>query len=105
MLRYHWTSALALTVLSPVAAFAQDAAPAAAAAATPVQIARGAFLRTADGKRAGQVFSVDKANDGTITGVALIGSNSTLVHVPISTITAVDKTHFTTSLTYKDIFR
>jgi len=102
MLTYQFAAAL-LLALSPVAASAQDTPPAAPAAA-PAAIAAGAFLRTADGKRAGQIFSVDKAADGSITGAALIGPNSTLVHVPIATITAVDKSHFNTSMNYRDIF-
>jgi len=101
MLHYRLTAALAIAVLSPVAALAQDAAPAAA----PVEVRPGNLLRTADGKRAGAIFSLDKAADGSVAGVALIGPNSTLVHVPIATITAVDKTHFTTSMTYKEVFR
>jgi hypothetical protein len=95
--------ALAALILAPVAAQAQDAA-APAAATTPAAIRPGTFLKTSDGKRAGQIFSVDKGADGSVAGAALIGSNSTLVHVPISTITAVDKTHFTTTMSYKDIF-
>jgi len=107
MLTYQFAAVAILLALSPVAAEAQDApaaAPAASAAA-PAAITAGAFLRSADGKRAGQIFSVDKAADGSITGAALIGPNSTLVHVPIATITAVDKTHFATSMNYRDIFR
>jgi hypothetical protein len=105
MLRYQLIAVAALTALAPIAAHAQDAAAPAAAAAAPAVITPGAMLRTADGKRAGQIFSVDKANDGTVTGAALIGPNSLLVHVPASTITMVDKSHFTTSMNYKDIFR
>lgn len=105
MLRYQFIAALALTALAPLAVQAQDAPAAAPAAATaPVVITVGAFLRTSDGKRAGHIFSIDKAADGSITGAALIGDNSTLVHVPIATISTVDKSHFTTSMTYKQIF-
>jgi hypothetical protein len=103
MLTYQFVAAALLLALSPAAVQAQDA-PAAAPAAAPATIAAGAFLRTADGKRAGQIFSVDKAADGSVTGAALIGPNSVLVHVPVSTITAVDKSHFTTSMNYRDIF-
>jgi hypothetical protein len=105
MLHYQFIAALALTALAPLGAQAQNA-PAAtpATAAAPVAITAGAFLRTSDGKRAGQIFSIDKAADGSITGAALIGANSTLVHVPIATISTVDKSHFTTSMTYKQIF-
>jgi hypothetical protein len=106
MLSYHFAAAILIAV-SPVAVQAQDAPAAApaASAAGPAAIAPGGFLRTADGKRAGQIFSVDKAADGSVTGAALIGPNSTLVHVPIATITTVDKTHFATSMNYRDIFR
>ena len=96
MLSYQFAAIALAVALSPVVAQAQDA---------PAAITAGAFLRTADGKRAGQIFSVDKASDGAITGAALIGPNSVLVHVPIATITAVDKSHFTTSMNYRDIFR
>lgn len=104
MLRYQFIAASAvLAIFLPAAAQAQ-AAPS-AASATAAQITPGAHLRTADGKRAGEIFSLDKGADGAVTGAALIGNGSVLVHVPISTITAVDKSHFTTSLTYKQIFR
>jgi len=107
MLSYQFAAIALAAALSPIAAQAQDAPAAApsAPAAAPAAITAGAFLRTADGKRAGQIFSVDKASDGAITGAALIGPNSVLVHVPIATITAVDKSHFATSMTYRDIFR
>jgi hypothetical protein len=104
MLHYHSIAVAALVAFAPFASQAQDAPAAPAAAASSAAITPGAFLKTADGRRAGQIFSVDKASDGSITGAALIGSNSTLVHVPASTITAVDKSHFSTSLTYKQIF-
>jgi hypothetical protein len=105
MLTYQLAAMALAAALSPIAAQAQDAPAAPPAAAAPAAITAGAFLRSADGKRAGQIFSVDKAADGTITGAALIGPNSVLVHVPIATITAVDRSHFATSLTYRDIFR
>lgn len=88
--------ALLLLASTALPAQAQDA-PA------PSTIAPGAYMKTSDGKRLGQVFSVDKDSSGAIVGVALIGSYSTLVHVPIATISAVDKSHFTTSLTYDQI--
>ncbi len=100
MLHYQFIVASALIAVLPLSAQAQM--PTTTTSAT---IAPGAFLRTADGKRAGQIFSVDKTADGKVTGAALIGSGSVLVHVPISTITAVDKSHFTTSMTYKEVFR
>lgn len=100
MLNYRFLAIAALLAFAPLPVQAQDSAAPPAAPAINV----GAFLKTADGKRAGQIFSIDKANDGSVTGAALIGANSTLVHVPVSTITAVDKSHFTTSLTYKQIF-
>jgi hypothetical protein len=102
MLHYQFIAVSALIALAPAGAHAQtpaEAAPAAVAAVMP-----GAYLRTGDGKRAGQIFSIDKAADGSVTGAALIGPYSGLVHVPIATITAVDKTNFTTSMTYKQIF-
>jgi len=107
MLGYQFFAAAILfaPVVAQAQIQAQDAPAAAPAAAAAAAITPGAFLRTADGKRAGQIFSVDKAADGSITGAALIGPNSILVHVPISTITAVDKSHFTTSMKYRDIFR
>jgi len=103
MLGYQFFAAALL--FAPAAAQAQDVPTAAPTATATAEITPGAFLRTADGKRAGQIFSVDKASDGSITGAALIGPNSVLVHVPISTITTVDKSHFKTSMTYHDIFR
>jgi hypothetical protein len=105
MLHYRLIAASALIAFAPFASQAQDtSAVASAPASSPAAITVGAFLKTADGKRAGQIFSLDKAADGSIGSAALIGPNSVLVHVPISTITAVDKSHFMTSLTYKQIF-
>jgi hypothetical protein len=95
--------ASAATLLLCGVASAQDAtasAPAAAAANFPLH--SGATLKSADGRRIGFIDQVVSAKGGQPTAVQVI-LDSRIVNIPASTITAVDKSHFTTSLSYKDV--
>ena len=73
-----------------------------AAAQTPLAIKSGGMLKSADGRRIGFIDAVDTAKDGSPIGAQVI-VGSRIVHVPASTITATDKSHFTTTLSYKDV--
>lgn len=64
----------------------------------------GGMLKSADGHRVGFVDALDTAKDGSALGAQVI-VGSRVVHVPASTITVTDKSHFTTSLSYKEVER
>ena len=81
-------------------ASAQDAAPAAAAAAS-FPLRSGATLKSADGHRIGFIDQVTMQGGQPLAAQVILDSR--IVNIPASTITAVDKTHFTTSLSYKDV--
>lgn len=70
-------------------------------AALAIDIKAGAIVTTADGKRVGRVYDVDKARDGVVSGVSIIRENK-IIHIAASTLTASDK-GLTTSLSYGDI--
>jgi hypothetical protein len=82
-------------------ASAQDAAPAPAAEATNFPLRSGATLKSADGHRIGFIDQVTMQGGQPFAAQVILDSR--IVNIPASTITAVDKTHFTTSLSYKDV--
>lgn len=70
-------------------------------AALALDIKAGTFVTTADGKRVGRIYDVDKARDGVVSSVSII-RESKLIRIPASTLTAADK-GLTTSLSFSDI--
>jgi sporulation protein YlmC with PRC-barrel domain len=73
---------------------------AAALAETPA-IKPGAFVTTSDGKRIGRVYDLDKAKDGTVTGVSIIRDNR-IIHIATDTLSSADN-GLKTSLSYDDV--
>ncbi|MBV9840073.1 MAG: hypothetical protein JOY99_00815 [Sphingomonadaceae bacterium] len=84
----------ATSLLFGGAALAQDAA------AFPLHA--GVTIRSSDGHRLGFVDQVFTGSDGQPTAAQVIVDDR-LVNIPVSTIKPVDKTHFTTSLSYKEV--
>jgi hypothetical protein len=89
--------AAAIFMMSAVApgAYAQTAA-------APVKLEPHVIIKTADGRRVGYIEAIDTDHQGTQTAAQVI-YDSRIIHIPASTISAVDKNHYTTSLTTKDL--
>jgi hypothetical protein len=85
--------AIASSLCASSIALAQTSAAAPAAAAAPHA---GDLIVTADGKRVGPVYYIDKAKDGTPDYVGVIYDNR-MVHIPVSSLSPGQK-GFTTSL-------
>lgn len=72
-----------------------------AALADAPALKAGQFVTTSDGKRLGRVYDVDKAKDGSVTGVSIIRDNK-ILHVAAGTLSSADN-GLKTSLSYDDI--
>ena len=72
-----------------------------ALAEAAADIRAGLLVTTSDGKRVGRIYDVEKANDGSVTRVAIIRDNA-VIHIAASTLTASDK-GLTTSLSYGEV--
>ena len=93
MLNRTLVIAMACALTFDAAATAQSAAPA------DVPLRSGASLKSADGKRLGVIDTIMNGPDGKPQTAEVI-NDLTMIYIPVSTITAVDKSHFATSLTY-----
>lgn len=92
-----------LSVSLPVAAHAQTEATANAAVTAPASDLRvGTVLSTADGRRVGRVSRIYKSKDGTPVSASVIVDGRFAI-IPISTITAKNKSVATTTLTLAEI--
>lgn len=96
-----------LSVALPVAAHAQTEATAEttanAAVAVPASELRvGTVLSTSDGRRVGRVSRIYKSKDGTPVSASVIVDGRFAI-IPISTITAKNKSVATTTLTLAEI--
>ncbi len=92
-----------LSVALPVAAQAETEASAATAVASPASELRvGTVLSTADGRRVGRVSRIYKSKDGTPVSASVIVDGRFAI-VPISTITAKNKSVATTTLTLAEV--
>nr|ART39276.1 H430 [uncultured bacterium] len=92
-----------LSVALPVAAQAQTEATAGAAVASGASELRvGTVLSTADGRRVGRVSRIYKSKDGTPVSASVIVDGRFAI-IPISTITAKNKSVATTTLTLAEI--
>lgn len=87
MIRAAILSALAI----PAAVFAQAEAPA---------IKTGMLITSADGKRVGRIYDLDK-KDGAVTAVQII-RDSRIIRISASTLTPAEK-GLTTSLSSADV--
>lgn len=77
------------------------AIPAAVLAQAPA-LKAGQLVTSADGKRIGRIYELDK-KDGAVTGVSII-RDSRIVHIAASTLSPTDK-GVTTTLSAADIAR
>lgn len=84
----------------PVVALASLALFATAAQAENTGLRAGVLLSTADGHRLGRIEDLTGPENAPTT--ARIIRDDHFIYVPVSTISQVDKSHFTTSLSYKD---
>ena len=84
-----------------LASFALVAAGAAHAETATPGLRAGVSLMTADGRRLGIIEDMTTGQDGA--PVARLIRDDRFLYVPTATISQVDKSHFTTSLTYKQI--
>jgi hypothetical protein len=90
----------AVLALSSVVAQAAEQAPVASEASTSgTAVKSGQFLRSAEGKRVGQIGSIRTLSNGQFAQIIF---NSRVIYVPVSTMTTKDKL-LTTSLTYDQI--
>jgi hypothetical protein len=90
----------AILALSSVGVQAAEQVPVADQASTSVAVVKpGQFLRSAEGKRVGQIGTIRTLSNGQFAQVIF---NSRVIYVPVSTMTTKDKL-LTTSLTYDQI--
>ncbi len=102
MKNFGIVAAVASGLLLCSMASAGDIATTAAGTVATFPLKSGVMLKSADGRRLGFVDTVDTGKDGApLSAQVIIGQR--VIHVPASTITAIDKSHFTTSLSYKDV--
>lgn len=102
MMKLVSAAALASGLLLCGTAYAGDVAMTPAGTVATFPIKSGAMLRSADGHRIGFIDAVDTGKDGTPVAAQVI-VDQRIVRVPAGTITSTDKSHFTTSLTFKDV--
>jgi hypothetical protein len=91
-----------LSVAIPAAASAETEAAATATVASAADLRVGTVLSTADGRRVGRVSRIYKAKDGTPVSASVIVDGRFAI-IPISTITAKNKSVATTTLTLAEI--
>jgi hypothetical protein len=90
--------ALACVFAFDTAAMAQTVAP------STLPLRSGALIKSADGKRLGSIDAIVNGPDGKPQTAEVINELS-MLYIPASTITAVDKSHFVTSLTYSAVIK
>jgi hypothetical protein len=102
MMKLVSAAALASGLLLCGVAHAGDVAITPAGTVATFPLKSGGMLRSADGHRIGAIDAVDTGKDGTpITAQVIVDQH--IVRIPAATITSTDKSHFTTSLTYKAV--
>ena len=90
-----------LIALSAFLLVLQADAAAAPTAAPPHNMQVGRILRTADGRRVGEIMRVDQGSGGNARGVVVIFGSSTIT-VPADTLSDKDR-GLVTTLSYKDV--
>jgi hypothetical protein len=97
-MRFSLISAAAFSALAIASAAAAQPAD---NAGSPLALKAGEWVRTSDGAPVGRIEYVDKAKDGSPTGVAVI-YDMRVVHIPAASLSAGQK-GYVTSLAKADV--